>query len=189
VKIHRGGEASNLAAALDARSFTHGTEIYLPSSHGPLNSGKGRSLLAHEMTHVAQQRRLGSSLPAEDSPRGRSLEKEAVAAEHAPDMTLATHANQPAGADARSAGTTAPKQEPASATTSAIASAPGPQRAPESGGSAPRSKQSDRSPTGHSHTEQELEVLAHQLYHRIGRHLRRELLVDRERAGFALDLR
>ena len=34
----------------------------------------------------------------------------------------------------------------------------------------------------------ELEILAHQLYQRIGRHLRRELLVDRERAGFALDL-
>ena len=188
VKIHRGGEASKLATALDARSFTHGAEIYLPSSHGPLTSGKGRSLLAHEMTHVAQQRRLGSSLPAEDSPRGRSLESEAVAAERAPDMTLATHANEPAGADAHSAGNTAPKQVTASA-TSAMASAPGVQRAPESGGSAPRSKQSDRSPTGHSHTEQELEVLAHQLYHRIGRHLRRELLVDRERAGFALDLR
>ena len=39
------------------------------------------------------------------------------------------------------------------------------------------------------HTEQELDDLAHQLYSRIGSRLRRELLVDRERAGFAIDLR
>jgi hypothetical protein len=38
------------------------------------------------------------------------------------------------------------------------------------------------------HSEEELEDLAHQLYGRIGRRLRRELLVDRERIGLALDL-
>jgi hypothetical protein len=37
-------------------------------------------------------------------------------------------------------------------------------------------------------TERELEELARQLYARIGRRLRRELLVDRERAGMAMDL-
>jgi hypothetical protein len=38
------------------------------------------------------------------------------------------------------------------------------------------------------HSEQELEELAGQLYSRIGRRLRREILVDRERSGLALDL-
>jgi hypothetical protein len=40
-----------------------------------------RGLLAHELTHAAQQRTLGSALPAEDSDAGRALEAQAVAAE------------------------------------------------------------------------------------------------------------
>jgi hypothetical protein len=191
VKVHRGSEASTLSSALDARSFTHGAEIYLPSTHGPLSSGKGRSLLAHEMTHVVQQRRLGNSLPAEDSAQGRKLEAEAVAAERAPDMTLAapsSHATTHAGGAHDASSSSAPD-----AAETPGAAGPGPQRAPDSSRQAPRREQSGRGSGGkggsHGHTEQELEVLAHQLYHRIGRHLRRELLVDRERAGFALDLR
>jgi hypothetical protein len=39
-----------------------------------------------------------------------------------------------------------------------------------------------------TYSEPELEDLAHKLYARIGRRLRRELLVDRERAGLAIDL-
>jgi hypothetical protein len=37
-------------------------------------------------------------------------------------------------------------------------------------------------------SDRELEDLAQKLYARIGRQLRRELLVDRERAGMAVDL-
>src|SRR5207249_3884295 len=81
VRIHRGSEASQLAGALEARAFTHGGDVYLPQSHGPLGGSRAGSLLAHELTHVAQQRKLGSSLPTEDTPAGRSLEAQAVAAE------------------------------------------------------------------------------------------------------------
>jgi hypothetical protein len=192
VKVHRDGRASQLSKDLQARSFTHGGEIFLPESHGPLTSGTGKALLAHELTHVGQQRRLGSGLPAEHTPHGKSLEAEAVAAERSPDMPLALttpgQGTPDTGNHQRSALSVPPSE------------APGPQRAPaddptatrtqSSGRMSPGSSGTSRSPSGsgHGHSDQELEVLAHQLYHRIGRHLRRELLVDRERVGFALDL-
>jgi hypothetical protein len=189
VTVHRGAKANDMAGSLDARAFTHGGEIYLPSSHGPLDSGKGRSLLAHELTHVAQQRRFGSSLPAEHTRHGQSLEADAVAAERSGTLPLAV---PPAasGDGAASAGAqrapAAPSPERADETmtvhlaTSSIQRAPatdGVQRAPMAQGG-----RGDR-------TDQELEDLAAKLYSRIGRRLRTELLVDRERAGLALDVR
>ena len=90
VRIRRGSEANELAGALEARAFTHAGEIYLPDSHGPLSGQKAQSLLAHEMTHVAQQRRLGSSLPHEDTAQGQQLEAQAAAAESSGQLPLAT---------------------------------------------------------------------------------------------------
>ena len=89
VRVHRGSEASQLAESFDARAFTHEGQIYLPQSHGPLSGTKARSLLAHEITHVTQQRRLGSGLPSEDSPHGQQLEAQAVAAESGTRLPLA----------------------------------------------------------------------------------------------------
>ena len=187
VKVHRDPSAAQLSKSLDARSFTHGGDIYLPASHGPLSSGKGKSLLAHELTHVTQQRRLGSSLPQEGTPHGKALEAEAVAAERGADMPLATPAPAPpakpapttagAAADLSAGGPAHASSSPAHAATGSA------QRAPTNGGGA----ESGAGRT--SHSEQELEDLASQLYARIGRQLRRELMVDRERAGFAMDLR
>jgi hypothetical protein len=198
VRIHRDQSAGDLAKALDARSFTHGGEIFLPSSHGPLTSGTGRSLLAHELTHVAQQRRLGSSLPDESSPRGRSLEAEAVAAERSP-MSLASRPsgheghNHESGGGATSEGTSPPTSgamraespDQGSRVRGSSALDLGPvQRA----ASTPPQSKAPTGPAGRSYTEPELEDLAGRLYARIGRRLRRELLVDRERAGLAVDL-
>jgi hypothetical protein len=193
VKVHRGGTANDLSDSLDARSFTHEGEIFMPDSHGPLTSGVGRSLLAHELTHVVQQRQFGKALPSESSSHGRRLEAEAVAAERSGsmpiDMPLATEAKastepitelkeaqRAPNTPARAADTTtfvnlpsAGVQRAAADTTSMSGAAASP---------ADKSKPS----------EEELEDLAHQLYARIGRRLRRELLVDRERAGLALDM-
>ncbi|HEX4981973.1 MAG TPA: DUF4157 domain-containing protein, partial [Ilumatobacteraceae bacterium] len=44
---------------------------------GSTSTGEARTILAHELTHVAQQRRLGASLPDESSPAGAALESEA----------------------------------------------------------------------------------------------------------------
>ncbi len=81
VPVHRGPGASVAAHALGAHAFTRDGEVFLPADAGPLDQPVGRGLLAHELTHAAQQRALGSALPGEDSAAGAALEAQAVAAE------------------------------------------------------------------------------------------------------------
>jgi hypothetical protein len=82
VLVHRDAHSESTAAEISARAYTTDGEIHLPALHGSLGEGSTRSLLAHELVHVAQQRDLGSSLPSEDSPAGRLLEAQATAMEH-----------------------------------------------------------------------------------------------------------
>src|SRR6185295_15912101 len=77
VKVHRSPESGSAAKSMQARAFTTGGEIHLPSEHGPLDREPARSLVAHELVHVAQQRQLGANLPTEDSHHGRELESQA----------------------------------------------------------------------------------------------------------------
>jgi hypothetical protein len=77
VRVHRGDEAERVAADAHARAVTRGGEVFIPDAAGSLDTGTGRGLLAHELTHVIQQRRLGTSVPLEHSPAGRRLESEA----------------------------------------------------------------------------------------------------------------
>jgi Domain of unknown function (DUF4157) len=77
VLVHRGDEAERVTADAHARAVTRGGEVFIPDAAGPLDTGTGRGLLAHELTHVIQQRRLGASVPLEHSPAGRRLESEA----------------------------------------------------------------------------------------------------------------
>jgi hypothetical protein len=81
VPVHRGPEVADQARSLGARSFTRDAEVYLPREQGSPDQPDARGLLAHELTHAAQQRTLGTALPAEDSDLGRALEAQAVAAE------------------------------------------------------------------------------------------------------------
>ena len=76
VPVHRGESTEQAAVALQAKAFTTDGEVHLPSKVGPLTSGEGRSVLAHELTHVAQQRRLGTT-PDETTPAGVQMEDEA----------------------------------------------------------------------------------------------------------------
>jgi len=55
VRVHTGGEAAQLNRAVSARAFTHGQDIFLGEGQGDLGSSAGQRLLAHELTHVAQQ--------------------------------------------------------------------------------------------------------------------------------------
>jgi hypothetical protein len=81
VQIVRGKDADRLAATEHARAVTRGGEVFIPASAGRLDTGRGAGLLAHELTHVIQQRRLGNSVPLEHSPAGRRLESEAAMTE------------------------------------------------------------------------------------------------------------
>jgi hypothetical protein len=55
VRIHTGAEADNLNNSLQAKAFTTGSDIFFRDGDYNPNSGEGRELLAHELTHVVQQ--------------------------------------------------------------------------------------------------------------------------------------
>lgn len=56
VRIHADATAGQLALDLAARAFTHGHDIYFAPGEFRPDSQSGRKLLAHELTHVLQQR-------------------------------------------------------------------------------------------------------------------------------------
>lgn len=55
VRIHTDAEAAHLTAALGARAFTAGRDIYLAADAPPADTAEGRHLLTHELAHVVQQ--------------------------------------------------------------------------------------------------------------------------------------
>jgi Domain of unknown function (DUF4157) len=56
VRLHDGASSGALAREINARAFTHRSDIYFaPGQYDPTSAG-GRRLLAHELTHVLQQR-------------------------------------------------------------------------------------------------------------------------------------
>ncbi|MEI7629856.1 MAG: DUF4157 domain-containing protein [Actinomycetes bacterium] len=80
VALHRGAAVDKKAQALNADAFTHEGAIHIPGTT-PLISDKSRQLLAHELTHVVQQKQYGKTLPPENTPLGRQLEASALHAE------------------------------------------------------------------------------------------------------------
>jgi hypothetical protein len=56
VRIHSGGEAARSADAVSARAYTVGQHIVFASGAYAPESDDGRRLIAHELTHVLQQR-------------------------------------------------------------------------------------------------------------------------------------
>ena len=63
MSIHKDSEADVLSRRLNAVAFTSGTDIYFREGTYQPNSMTGRRLLAHELSHVIQQR----SIPQEGS--------------------------------------------------------------------------------------------------------------------------
>ncbi len=63
VRIHRNSQANEMSSSIQAKAFTHGADIYFnKNQYNPSSSG-GKKLLAHELTHVEQQRGGLSSKP------------------------------------------------------------------------------------------------------------------------------
>jgi hypothetical protein len=158
VAVNRDPDVTHVARALRAKAYTVGGEVHLPAEQGPLSDPRVRALLAHELVHVAQQRRFGTALPPEDSPVGQLLELDALAVERT------WIAPQLAGVQ---------------------------RRAEEEAPSAPASFPEPEAPKGlaRSLDDDELEELAARLYGPIRARLRRELLIDRERAALLTDIR
>lgn len=56
VRIHRGQAATDSARSVGAKAFTVGHEVVFGAGHENLWSSAGQRTLAHELTHVVQQR-------------------------------------------------------------------------------------------------------------------------------------
>ncbi len=56
VCVHAGPRAASLARSIRAEAFTRGSNIYFGAGRYDSASNRGRHLLAHELTHVVQQR-------------------------------------------------------------------------------------------------------------------------------------
>jgi hypothetical protein len=56
VRIHTDADAAKSAAAVSARAYTAGNEVVFGADAPALDSTQGKRTLAHELTHVVQQR-------------------------------------------------------------------------------------------------------------------------------------
>lgn len=61
VRVHADGEADTVARSVQAKAFTLGSDIYFSKGAYAPDSQSGRSLLAHELTHVRQHQQGGAS--------------------------------------------------------------------------------------------------------------------------------
>ena len=68
VRLHTGPQASRLSRSLNARAFTLGRDIYFAEGQSASGTPEGRTLLAHELTHVAQQTGVRGRTPGEAGP-------------------------------------------------------------------------------------------------------------------------
>jgi len=55
VRVHTGSSAIQMNQGLNARAFTHGSDVYFNKGEYSPNSSSGKRLLGHELTHVVQQ--------------------------------------------------------------------------------------------------------------------------------------
>jgi hypothetical protein len=55
VRIHTGSQAAEMSQGIQAKAFTHGSDIYFNRGQYSPESSEGKRLLGHELTHVVQQ--------------------------------------------------------------------------------------------------------------------------------------
>jgi len=76
VRVHTGAEADALNRSISAKAFTTGSDIFFREDSSPSDQG----LLAHELTHVVQQRgAVGGGGAMQVGPAGDSSEQHAEA--------------------------------------------------------------------------------------------------------------
>ncbi len=98
VRIHAGAESGRAASSLKAEAFTIGSDIFFnPGQYDP-HSTRGKSLLAHELTHVVQQSQGRSSAQQFRDSGGDAMEREAQ--EQGRAMALAVRDRRLGGIDA-----------------------------------------------------------------------------------------
>lgn len=79
VRVHTDANADALACAVDARAFATGSDVFFARGEHRPGSPDGDRLIAHELTHVVQQRGAPSAGPLTVTEPGDELEREADA--------------------------------------------------------------------------------------------------------------
>lgn len=77
VRVHDDAEAAQLARSVEARAFTTGSDVYFAEGQYRPGTAEGDHLLAHELTHVVQQRGAPTTGPLSVSEPGDAFEQEA----------------------------------------------------------------------------------------------------------------
>ncbi|MBR0713548.1 DUF4157 domain-containing protein [Bradyrhizobium liaoningense] len=95
VRVHTGSDATRSARAVNAHAYTVGRDIVFAGGHYAPDTAQGRRLLAHELTHVVQQRgapaaSAGGGLQIDPSHSADEVEAEQIGAAVAADHSLAT---------------------------------------------------------------------------------------------------
>ena len=62
VRVHTDGQAADMSRQIQAKAFTHGSDIYFSQGQYAPESTEGKRLLAHELTHTVQQGSVSSGL-------------------------------------------------------------------------------------------------------------------------------
>ncbi|WP_162054726.1 eCIS core domain-containing protein [Pontibacter pamirensis] len=86
VKVHTDNQAVQMNKNLNAQAFTHGSDIYFNKGKYEVSSSEGQHLLAHELTHVVQQRGEGVNQKGLSKLSGNFIHKQEVC--EAPDYNL-----------------------------------------------------------------------------------------------------
>lgn len=66
VRIHNNDRAAKMSESVQAKAFTTGSDVYFNKGEYNPNSYSGKHLLAHEMTHVVQQRSSEQMISRQD---------------------------------------------------------------------------------------------------------------------------
>jgi hypothetical protein len=81
VRLHRDARTAAVAGSLGAKAFTKGEDIYFNRGEYNPDTGAGRNLIAHELTHVKQQRTIpGLQYKLQEPAERDRYEREADAA-------------------------------------------------------------------------------------------------------------
>ncbi|MDB4969419.1 MAG: hypothetical protein JWN44_5108, partial [Myxococcales bacterium] len=83
VRVHDDSGAADDARKLGARAFTQGRDVYFGQGKYDPQSAEGKRLIAHELTHVAQQAGAAETSAPTVSAPGSAVEREADRVSHA----------------------------------------------------------------------------------------------------------
>jgi hypothetical protein len=81
VRVHNDNEASQLSTQIQAKAFTSGNDIYFNKGKYAPHTSEGKSLMAHELTHVIHQNGSSSQVQRAPDPAQEELKKKADALE------------------------------------------------------------------------------------------------------------